>query len=55
MLMNRDSSEDTARADNLRELVNAMAEGTERGETLTDFLDRAALVSDSDWTMKPLI
>jgi ATP-dependent DNA helicase UvrD/PcrA len=48
MLMNRDSSEDTARADNLRELVNAMAEGSERGETLTDFLDRAALVSDSD-------
>jgi len=48
MLMNRDSSEDTARADNLRELVNAMAEGTERGETLTDFLDHAALVSDSD-------
>jgi len=48
MLMNRDSSEDTARADNLRELVNAMAEGAERGETLTDFLDRAALVSDSD-------
>src|SRR5438309_7132173 len=33
MLMNRDSSEDTARADNLHELVNAMAEGTERGET----------------------
>jgi len=25
-----------------------MAEGSERGETLTDFLDRAALVSDSD-------
>ena len=40
--------EDTARADNLRELVNAMAEGAERGETLTDFLDRAALVSDAD-------
>jgi DNA helicase II / ATP-dependent DNA helicase PcrA len=48
MLMNRDSSEDTARADNLAELVNAMAEGAERGETLTDFLDRAALVSDAD-------
>jgi DNA helicase-2/ATP-dependent DNA helicase PcrA len=25
-----------------------MAEGSERGETLTDFLDRAALVSDAD-------
>ena len=48
MLVQRDSSEDTARADNLNELVNAMAEGAERGETLTDFLDRAALVSDSD-------
>ena len=48
MLTQRDSSEDTARADNLRELVNAMAEGAERGETLTDFLDRAALVSDAD-------
>jgi len=32
MLAQRDSSEDTARADNLRELVNAMAEGAERGE-----------------------
>src|SRR5579863_2961981 len=48
MLLQRDSSEDTARADNLRELVNAMAEGAERGETLSDFLDRAALVSDAD-------
>ncbi len=48
MLSQRDSSEDTARADNLRELINAMAEGAERGETLTDFLDRAALVSDAD-------
>src|SRR5579864_226328 len=48
MLLQRDSSEDTARADNLRELVNAMAEGAERGETLTDFLDHAALVSDAD-------
>ena len=48
MLAQRDSSEDIARADNLHELVNAMAEGAERGETLTDFLDRAALVSDAD-------
>lgn len=48
MLSQRDSVEDTARADNLRELVNAMAEGAERGETLSDFLDRAALVSDAD-------
>src|SRR6202040_1321839 len=28
--------------------VNAVAEGAERGETLEDFLDRAALVSDVD-------
>ncbi|HET6142821.1 MAG TPA: UvrD-helicase domain-containing protein [Candidatus Acidoferrales bacterium] len=48
MLLQRDNVEDTARADNLRELVNAMAEGAERGETLTDFLDHAALVSDAD-------
>jgi len=48
MLSQRDSADDTARADNLRELVNAMAEGAERGETLSDFLDRAALVSDAD-------
>ena len=48
MLAQRDSSEDIARAENLHELVNAMAEGAERGETLTDFLDRAALVSDAD-------
>ena len=48
MLQQRDSSEDAARADNLGELVNAMAEGAERGETLSDFLDRAALVSDTD-------
>jgi DNA helicase-2/ATP-dependent DNA helicase PcrA len=48
MLQQRDSAEDTARADNLRELVNAVAEGAERGETLSDFLDHAALVSDAD-------
>lgn len=48
MLRQRDSSEDAARADNLRELVSAVAEGAAHGETLTDFLDRAALVSDAD-------
>jgi DNA helicase II / ATP-dependent DNA helicase PcrA len=40
--------EDAARTENLRELVSAVAEGAERGETLTDFLDRAGLVSDAD-------
>jgi DNA helicase-2/ATP-dependent DNA helicase PcrA len=48
MLRQRDSAEDIARVENLQELVNAVAEGTERGETLNDFLDRAALVSDAD-------
>jgi DNA helicase-2/ATP-dependent DNA helicase PcrA len=48
MLRQRDSADDLARIDNLNELVNAMAEGAERGETLSDFLDRAALVSDAD-------
>jgi DNA helicase-2/ATP-dependent DNA helicase PcrA len=48
MLAQRDAAEDTSRAENLRELVNAVAESAERGESLTDFLDRAALVSDAD-------
>jgi DNA helicase-2/ATP-dependent DNA helicase PcrA len=48
LLEQRDTPEDAARAENLRELVNAVAEGTERGEELSDFLDRAALVSDAD-------
>jgi ATP-dependent DNA helicase UvrD/PcrA len=37
-----------SRVENLRELVNAAAEADERGERLADFLDHAALVSDSD-------
>jgi DNA helicase-2/ATP-dependent DNA helicase PcrA len=48
MLRQRDNAEDIARVENLTELVNAVAEGTERGESLTDFLDHAALVSDAD-------
>jgi DNA helicase II / ATP-dependent DNA helicase PcrA len=48
MLSQKDSAEDATRADNVRELLAAVAEGTERGETLTDFLERAALVSDAD-------
>jgi DNA helicase-2/ATP-dependent DNA helicase PcrA len=48
LLDQRDTPEDAARAENLRELVNAVAEGAERGEELSDFLDRAALVSDAD-------
>ncbi len=37
-----------ARIENLQELVNAAAEAEGRGETLAEFLDHAALVSDSD-------
>ncbi len=48
LLEQRDNVEDTARAENLQELVNALAEHTERGENLSDFLDQASLVSDAD-------
>jgi DNA helicase-2/ATP-dependent DNA helicase PcrA len=37
-----------ARAANLNELVNAAAESGQRGEGFADFLDHAALVSDTD-------
>lgn len=47
-LEQQDSVEDSARAENLRELVNALIESTDSGETFQDFLDRAALVSDAD-------
>lgn len=36
------------RIENLQELLNAAAEAEERGTTLAEFLDRAALVSESD-------
>jgi DNA helicase-2/ATP-dependent DNA helicase PcrA len=36
------------RVENLQELVNAAAEAEERGITLAEFLDHAALVSDAD-------
>jgi DNA helicase-2/ATP-dependent DNA helicase PcrA len=42
------SPESESRLGNLEELVNAAAEAAERGETATDFLDHAALVSESD-------
>ena len=44
----QDNLEHTSRAENLRELANAMAEATEQGQTLDDVLDQAALASDSD-------
>ncbi len=40
--------ENEGRKANLIELINAAAEATERGESIGDFLDHAALVSDSD-------
>jgi len=42
------TEEALTRLDNLKELVNAAIDGEERGETLSDFLDHAALVSDTD-------
>ncbi|WP_432279824.1 ATP-dependent helicase [Terriglobus roseus] len=37
-----------SRIENLKELANAAQDAQERGETLSDFLDHAALVSDAD-------
>jgi len=37
-----------SRIDNLKELANAAQDAQERGETLPEFLDHAALVSDTD-------
>lgn len=48
MLENEDSEESRARIENLNELINATADAAERGESLRDFLDHAALVSDQD-------
>ncbi len=42
------SPESESRLENLEELVNAAREAAERGETLAEFLDHAALVSESD-------
>ncbi len=44
----QDNLDHSSRAENLRELSNAMAEATEQGQTLEDVLDAAALVADSD-------
>src|SRR5437899_2040568 len=48
MLKDRNTAEDVARMENLEELTRAVAESMEAGETFTDFLDAAALVSDAD-------
>jgi DNA helicase II / ATP-dependent DNA helicase PcrA len=47
-LKDRNTPEDVARIENLEELTRAVAESMEAGETFTDFLDAAALVSDAD-------
>jgi DNA helicase-2/ATP-dependent DNA helicase PcrA len=47
-LENEDTPEAFSRIENLRELVNAAMDSKDRGETLDQFLDHAALVSDAD-------
>jgi len=48
MLQADNDPESESRLGNLNELVNAASEGAERGETVAEFLDHAALVSDAD-------
>lgn len=48
MLEENPSPENDARQGNLNELLNAAADAAERGETVAEFLDHAALVSDAD-------
>jgi len=48
LLENEDTPEALSRIENLRELVNAALDSKDRGETLAEFLDHAALVSDAD-------
>ncbi|MBL8241832.1 MAG: UvrD-helicase domain-containing protein [Bryobacterales bacterium] len=48
MLKSDPSPDAETRLENIQELLNAAAESAERGETIADFLDHAALVADSD-------
>ncbi len=48
MLEQERTPDSQTRLENLDELVSAAAEAAERGETLSDFLDHAALVADAD-------
>jgi DNA helicase-2/ATP-dependent DNA helicase PcrA len=48
MLQTEKTPESETRLENLDELINAAVEAGERGESLNDFLDHAALVSDAD-------
>ncbi len=47
-LKDRNAPEDVPRIENLEELVRAVAEAMDAGESFTEFLDAAALVSDAD-------
>jgi DNA helicase-2/ATP-dependent DNA helicase PcrA len=48
LLEEEDTPESLARVENLHELVNAAMDSADRGESLEEFLDHAALVSDAD-------
>jgi DNA helicase-2/ATP-dependent DNA helicase PcrA len=48
LLEDEDTPEAYSRVENIRELVNAAMDSKDRGETLDQFLDHAALVSDAD-------
>ena len=48
MLEEDNTPESEGRIGNIQELVNAAADAAERGETVVEFLDHAALVADSD-------
>jgi DNA helicase-2/ATP-dependent DNA helicase PcrA len=48
VLESEGSPEAISRIENLKELANAAQDAEERGETLSEFLDHAALVSDTD-------
>jgi DNA helicase-2/ATP-dependent DNA helicase PcrA len=48
LLEAEDTPESFSRIENLRELVNAAADSRDRGESLDEFLDHAALIADTD-------
>jgi DNA helicase II / ATP-dependent DNA helicase PcrA len=48
MLLQEKTPESETRMENLDELINAATEAAERGESIGDFLDHAALVADAD-------
>ena len=47
-LEEEDTPEASSRVENIQELLNAAQDSVERGETLAEFLDHAALVSEAD-------